>query len=99
MDNKIKTGIDIININRIKKILLSKRKQFLNRIFTEREIVYIAKKNYNANTIAGIFAAKESVSKVLGTGIGYINWKDIEILHNENGKPYVNINLKLANIV
>ncbi len=41
--------------------------------------------------MAGIFAAKEAISKLLGTGIGKINWKHIEILHEEEGKPYVNL--------
>lgn len=95
MNNNIKTGVDIVNINRIKKILLSKREEFLNKIFTKKEIEYISTRSYKANTIAGMFAAKEAVSKVLGIGIGYVNWKDIEVLHNENGKPYININLKI----
>ncbi|HZK33323.1 MAG TPA: NAD(P)H-hydrate dehydratase [Tissierellaceae bacterium] len=96
MNNKIKIGVDIVNINRIEKILISKRDQFLNKLFTEKEIKYISTKNYKANTIAGMFASKEAVSKALGSGIGYINWQDIEVLHNENGKPYISINVKLG---
>lgn len=99
MNNKIKAGVDIVNINRIKKILLSRREQFLNKIFTKGEIEYISKKGYKANTISGIFAAKEAVSKSLGSGIGYINWKDIEISHDKNGRPYISINSKINNIM
>ncbi len=96
MDNKIKTGVDIVKISRIEKAL-SKRDQLLNKLFTEKEIEYISKKAYKANTIAGMFAAKEAISKVLGIGIGYIYWTDLEILHYESGKPYVNRNPKLDN--
>ncbi len=41
--------------------------------------------------IAGSFAAKEAVSKALGTGIGEIGWREIEILRDHNGKPYVEL--------
>lgn len=99
MNNKIKTGVDIVNINRIKKILLSKREEFLKKIFTKREIRYISKRGYKANTIAGIFAAKEAISKSLGSGIGYINWQDIEVFHDKNGRPYISINFKLDNMM
>lgn len=90
MDN-IKSGIDIVNINRIRKIIQNRRDGFYNKIFTDKEIEYITLKGHNVNTVAGFFASKEAVSKVLGTGIGAVNWKDIEILHDSNGKPFVNI--------
>ena len=89
--NKLFTGVDIVNINRIKKILFKKKDSFYNRIFTKNEIEYIYKGGHKATTVGGIFAAKEAVSKALGTGISTIGWKDIEILHKENGKPYVNL--------
>lgn len=97
MDNNIKTGVDIVDINRIERIFYVKKDKFLKKVFTEKEIEYFSKRNYKVNSIAGIFAAKEAISKVLGSGIGYINWHDIEVLHNERGKPYTNINAKLDN--
>lgn len=88
-------GIDIVNINRIKKIIEKNRDKFYEKIFTEKEINYIFKRNHKSQTIAGLFASKEAVSKVLGKGIGDINWKDIEILHDNNGKPFLNRNKKI----
>src|SRR5699024_5890660 len=97
MDNNIKTGVDIVDINRIERIFSAKKDKFLKKVFTGKEIEYFSKRKYKVNSIAGIFAAKEAISKVLGSGIGYINWHDIEVLHNERGKPYININAKLDN--
>lgn len=84
-------GVDIVKISRIENLLIKKRDQFLTRVFTQKEIEYIKKKNYTPQTVSGIFAAKESISKLLGTGIGNVNWKDIEILHDHNGEPNVNL--------
>ncbi len=87
----INTGIDIVNINRIRKILLERKTQFYKKIFTPKEIEYISKGGDKPETVAGIFAAKEAISKVLGTGIGMVSWIDIEILHDEKGKPFVSL--------
>lgn len=95
MNENISTGIDIVDIKRIKELLNKNERRFLNKIFTDIEIEYIENKGIKANTIAGMFAAKESVSKLIGSGIGEINWKDIEIYHEKSGKPYIYINVKL----
>jgi NAD(P)H-hydrate epimerase len=89
--DKLFTGADIVNINRINKILIEKKDSFYNKIFTENEKKYISKGGDKATTIGGIFAAKEATSKTLGTGISTVGWKDIEILHDERGKPYINL--------
>ncbi len=86
------TGIDIVDNNRIKKLLENSRESFYNRVFTENELQYIESKNHNYKTVAGLFSAKESISKAIGTGIGKISFKDVEILHDENGKPEVMYN-------
>lgn len=88
--DRLITGVDIVNVNRIKKILNSKREKFYEKIFTEREIEYIITKGHKATTVAGNFAAKEAISKALGTGIGTIGWKDIEVLREDSGRPYIN---------
>lgn len=90
----ISTGVDIVKVDRIEKILENKRKSFCRRIFTKDEINYIEKRNYNIKTVSGLFAAKEAVSKAIGTGIGQIGWKDIEIIHNSKGKPIVKLSSK-----
>lgn len=81
-------GIDIVNVNRIENIYSKYGDKFLNRICNPREIKYIQSKNYNVQTIAGIFSAKESIAKALGTGISDgLSFKDIQIIHNTNGAP------------
>ena len=89
---KLNTGIDIVNVNRIREILEKKKQRFLDRVFTDKEIQYISKNGIQATTVAGLFAAKEAIAKALGTGIGKIGWRDIEILHDEKGKPFTSIN-------
>lgn len=86
----IGNGVDIIDIERIRKILV-KNPRFIERNFTvfERELFQI--KNMHPATIAAGFAAKEAVSKAMGTGIRGFNFIDIEVLRDALGKPYVNL--------
>ncbi|WP_455541973.1 holo-ACP synthase [Intestinibacter sp.] len=88
-------GIDIIEIDRIEKVL-ERTPRFLERNFTEKEIEYFKQRNFKSESIAGNFAAKEAISKAIGTGIRGFKLIDIEILRDELGKPIVNIynNLK-----
>lgn len=87
--NILDIGIDIIEIDRIKNSL-NKRGDFLKKLFTDKEIELFESKGYKAETIAGNFAAKEAISKSLGLGIRGYNFKDIEILRDDLGKPIVN---------
>jgi holo-[acyl-carrier protein] synthase len=83
-------GTDIISINRIKNSL--KNKNFINRIFNEKEISKCKRINNSINCYAKRFAAKEAFSKALGTGISNgINFNEIVILNKKSGKPYINI--------
>ena len=86
--NILDIGVDIIEIYRI-KYLISKNSKFLERIFTDREIEYFKSKGLKAETVAGNFAAKEAISKSIGTGIRKFNLRDIEVLRDELGKPIV----------
>ena len=81
-------GVDIIEIERVRQAIQN-NKNFLSKLFTEKEIDYFISRNMNSEVIAGNFAAKEAVSKALGTGIRGFSFKDIEILRNELGKPEV----------
>lgn len=81
-------GVDIIEIGRVRQAIRN-NKNFLSKLFTEREIDYFISRNMNSEVIAGNFAAKEAVSKALGTGMRGFSFKDIEILRNELGKPEV----------
>lgn len=81
-------GVDIVEISRIEKAIL-KHKNFINKIYDEEEILYLEEKKFNAETAAGIFAAKEAVSKALGTGFRGFGPKDIVIVRNDLFKPEV----------
>ena len=85
-------GIDIIEVKRIKKIIEgSSSDRFFQRILTDAEIAYCKTFSKPEPHFAGRFAAKEAYSKSIGTGVGKdFTWKDIEILNNERGKPYIN---------
>lgn len=83
----IGVGVDIIEIERIKKAI--ENKHFVDRVFTRKEIDYTEKKGEKAQHFAAMFAAKEAVSKVLGTGFSKISFHDIELNHEESGKPFI----------
>ena len=84
----IKTGIDLIRTNRLADVSPPIRERFVRRVFTQAEQAQAKDDN---ETLSGIFAAKEAVSKVLGTGIGKVAWQDIEILHEWTGEPLVHL--------
>lgn len=81
-------GTDIIEIDRIQKAM-SQTKSFMDKVYTEREKDYYTMHHKNVETLAGFFAAKEAVSKALGTGFRSFGMQDIEILPNQLGKPEV----------
>lgn len=84
------TGTDIIEINRIKKAIKSKK--FFERVYTKQEQNYINSKANTEQTAAGIFCLKESVVKALGTGFtNGINFNLIEVNHDDLGKPIVKL--------
>tara|TARA_B100001248_G_C27369460_1_gene450893 strand:- start:79 stop:462 length:384 start_codon:yes stop_codon:yes gene_type:complete len=83
-------GTDIVKIYRIKKSL--KNKNFLKRIFNEKEISKCKKIINSSSCFAKRFAAKEAFSKAVGTGISNgINFNEIVVLNKKSGKPYINI--------
>lgn len=91
----IACGIDIIEIQRLKDINPAIRERFLKRVYTANELKQ-ARDSFE--TLSGLFAVKEAVSKVLGTGIGYVAWQDIEIIHQPSGEPRLQLhgNAKLV---
>lgn len=81
---KIATGVDLIEIDRIVEVIARHGNHYLQRIYTPAELEQCGKR---AESLAGRFAAKEAVVKALGSGIGDITWKEIEILGDENNAP------------
>lgn len=92
---KIRTGVDIIEIERVKQSIEETEGKFCERVYTEKEIEYCeSKKAQKYQHYAARFAAKEAVLKAISQLLESkfdIEWKQIEILNDENGRPYVNI--------
>ncbi|MCP4422203.1 MAG: holo-[acyl-carrier-protein] synthase [Chloroflexi bacterium] len=77
-------GVDMIEIARIERGITRHGGRFLNRFFTEQEQAYC---NGRISSLAARFAIKEAVGKAFGTGIGDINWTDVEVVCDDRGKP------------
>ncbi len=82
------TGIDIIERARIKKAIARWGEAFLHRVYTDSELRLYGK---SPSSLAARFAGKEAVMKALGTGVKGISWKEIEILAEPSGKPWVRL--------
>lgn len=97
---KISVGTDIIEIERIQRIIENKKEKFLNSIYTEKEIKYCESKNVQKyQSYAARFAAKEAIYKALSEYINFdYSWKDFEIVNNKKGKPEVNLGFKIENL-
>lgn len=91
-------GVDIIENHRIKN--LAKNKNFINRIFSKKEILNSKSIKNKMFYYSKRFAAKESFAKALGLGFRKgLNFKDIEIFNDKFGKPYYNTNYKVKRII
>ena len=85
-------GTDIINIKRMEKSITKNGDNFINKIFSKNEILYCKKKKNPFPFYAKRFAAKEALSKALGTGIRKgIKFKNIEITNDNFGKPSIEL--------
>ncbi len=85
-------GTDIVNIKRFDKIAKKNKASFINRIFSKNEIKYCKNKKNPSSYYAKRFAAKEAMSKALGTGIRKgISFKNIEISNDNYGKPFIKL--------
>ena len=82
----LSTGIDLIEIHRIAKAVDRFGDRFLNRIYTAGEIRY---SRGRIPELAVRFAAKEAVTKAIGTGLRGVRWRDIEVINDRRGKPHI----------
>lgn len=90
-------GNDIIEIERVEKAISTEG--FKAKVYTQREIENIVKRGNRTETYAGIFSAKEAISKAIGTGVREFSLTDLEILNDDLGKPYVIVSDKLNKII
>lgn len=83
-------GIDLVDCAQIERLLGRHGRRFMDRVFTATEQAYANSNKNTTETLAGRFAAKEAVMKLIGTGWrGRVAWKDIEITNNALGQPNV----------
>lgn len=85
-------GIDLVDFPRIEEMIERHGQRFLDRVFTAAEQAYAEANKNEAEKLAGRFAAKEAILKLMGTGWrGKISWTDIEIINNPTGQPEVTL--------
>ena len=82
------TGVDLIEIERVSAVIERFGMRFLERVFTSQELAEVGG---NVVSLAARFAAKESVAKALGTGIGDVGWKEIEITRGPARQPTLSL--------
>ena len=91
-------GVDIVDNNRFKKLF--RKKNFVKRICSQKEIYILKNKKNKLLFLSKRFSAKEAFVKSLGTGFRYnLCFTDISILNDKKGKPYFMFNKKLKNIL
>ncbi len=92
-------GIDLVECNRIAKLVESHAERFLDRVLTPAERKLATRPRNPIPFIAGRWAAKEALLKMIGTGWrGRISWQDMEILPDELGQPHVSLAGETARI-
>ena len=92
-------GIDIIDINRIRRVIDKYGNKFKKRCFSLSEIQRSEKRINSVESYAKRYAAKEACAKALGTGLARgVFWKDIEVINNQYGKPFIKLHGKAKEI-
>lgn len=84
----VAVGIDIIEVERVRKVFEKHGERFLQRVFTPQEVLHSRGK---IARLAGRFAAKEAISKALGTGLHGVAWREMEIVQLRSGRPTVRL--------
>ncbi|HCO95882.1 MAG TPA: holo-[acyl-carrier-protein] synthase [Phycisphaerales bacterium] len=85
-------GIDLVDCPRIEQMIQRHGERFIKRVFTDTEQAYAGANKNEVEKLAGRFAAKEAILKLVGTGWrGKIAWTDIEIINNAAGQPEVTL--------
>lgn len=92
-------GIDLVDCPRIEDMIKRHSERFVNRVFTKAEQAYAEANRNNVEKLAGRFAAKEAILKLMGTGWrGKIAWTDIEVINNDVGQPEVTLSGEVRKI-
>ena len=84
----LRSGVDIIEVDRIDNAILRHGQRFFDRFYTSQELI---DSDGQTPSLAARFAAKEAVAKALGTGIGQVAWKDIEVVTGSRREPMLRL--------
>jgi holo-[acyl-carrier protein] synthase len=84
----LRSGVDIIEVDRIDNAILRHGQRFFDRFYTSQELI---DSDGQTPSLAARFAAKEAVAKALGTGIGQVAWKDIEVVTGPRREPMLRL--------
>jgi len=90
---RLRSGIDLVDVERLERLDTAVRERFLQRVFTPLELDETRR---DWVSLAGRFAAKEAVAKALGCGIGPVSWREIEIYRGGDGEPLLRLYGKAA---
>jgi len=92
MSQVIGIGVDVAEVHRVADLVERHGRRFLERVYTPRELAYCLGRRRESEHLAARFAAKEAVSKALGTGIGpRVHWRDIEVVREEIGRVHITL--------
>jgi holo-[acyl-carrier protein] synthase len=94
------TGVDLIEVERIKKVIERWGERFLRRVFTPWEIAYCQEKKLPHFSFAARFAAKEATLKAIGSGLSEgVRWTSIEVVADRYGSPAVRLGQKIQKLI
>lgn len=92
---RLRTGVDMIEVERVEAAVQRHGARFLERVFTPQELAEVG---HSPHSLAARFAAKEAVSKALGTGIGQIGWCEVEVLRGDALQPVLRLHGEAARL-
>ena len=85
----LSVGVDLVEINRIEKSL--KNPRFCKRVLGENEYLQLMMRGFPVQSVAASFCAKEAFSKAMGTGVRGFELNEVELLREDNGRPYLKL--------
>lgn len=91
MSSLIGTGIDLVEVERLKRAVSRYGQRFLSRVYTEQELSYCRERRFLYEHLAGRFAAKEAVRKAFGPHTSGLRWQEVEVENDNAGKPVIHL--------
>ena len=86
--NLVRSGVDLVEVDRIDHAIVRHGQRFFDRFYTDQELI---DSEGHTPSLAARFAAKEAVAKALGTGIGDVGWKEIEVVNGPRREPHLRL--------